>query len=242
MRHIWLSFALFFATILPATAKWVKIQDADYIWGPFKIYNVALFTETGESAPNERPLMLQFKYAKPVDGRDFAISLARSWSNLGINLPNQEEAIDRLRKILPDIKVGDQLSYIALPDKGYFLLNDYVVPAEFNGDFNHAVVAVWLDPRVDIGKKLLAYSTNAPAQPNENAPAFNPIAPLPEALLAEEKAAETETAPVNATEQAVNSAENLATTEKIATPPEAKRHTTHHNLKRQKWQQKTLKR
>ncbi|QGM80184.1 pyruvate formate lyase-activating protein [Otariodibacter oris] len=144
---------LLFSTLV--SAQWKKINDVDYEWGPFKIYNIALFSETGEYTPTTRPLMLTLKYMKPVDGRDFAISLARSWSNLGITLPEQDDVVDRLRKIMPDIKAGDSLSYIALSNKGYFVFNDSVVDEEFNQDFNSAVVSVWLDPQVEIGKKLL---------------------------------------------------------------------------------------
>lgn len=138
------------------SAQWKKINDVDYVWGPFSIYNLALFSETGEYVEGIRPLMLTLKYQKPVDGRDFAISLARSWSNLGITLPEQDDVVDRLRKTLPNIKKGDSLSYIALQNKGYFVLNDMVIPEEFNQDFNNAVVAVWLDQRVEIGRALLA--------------------------------------------------------------------------------------
>ncbi|QLB21656.1 hypothetical protein A6B43_06020 [Vespertiliibacter pulmonis] len=153
-------FNLFFISIvlfpLAVSANWKKINDIDYVWGPFTIYNLSLFSETGEYQKETRPVMLTLKYMKPVDGRDFAISLARSWSKLGITLPNQDEVVDRLRKIMPNIKKGDLLSYIALEDKGYFILNDTVIDEEFNRDFNNAVVAVWLDPRVEIGKALLA--------------------------------------------------------------------------------------
>lgn len=139
-----------------ATANWQKINDVDYVWGPFTIYNLSLFSETGDYFDGVRPVMLTLKYSKPVDGRDFAISLARSWSNLGITLPEQDKVVDRLRKVMPNIKKGDALSYIALEDKGYFVLNDTIIDAEFNQDFNNAVVAVWLDPRVEIGKALLS--------------------------------------------------------------------------------------
>lgn len=138
------------------SAQWKKINDVDYVWGPFTIYNLSLFSETGDYAENTRPVMLSLKYMKPVDGRDFAISLARSWSNLGITLPEQEKVVDHLRKIMPNIKKGDVLSYIALEDSGYFILNDTIIDAQFNKDFNDAVVAVWLDPRVEIGKALLS--------------------------------------------------------------------------------------
>lgn len=138
----------------PLFAQWKKINDLDYTWGPFKIYNISLFTENGEYTPESRPLMLTLKYDKPVDGRDFAISIARAWSNLGISLKDKDNAIERLRKTLPDLKEEDSLSYIALPDKGYFVLNDQVIPEEFYGEVNNAIVAIWLDPKVDISQAL----------------------------------------------------------------------------------------
>lgn len=156
MRYLSLFFLLITFVTHNVSAHWTKINDIDYVWGPFTIYNFSLFSETGEYREGTRPLMLSLKYRKPVDGRDFAISLARSWSNLGITLPQQDSVVDRLRKIMPNIKKGDLLSYIALQDKGYFILNDTIIDEEFNQDFNNAVVAVWLDPRVEIGKALLS--------------------------------------------------------------------------------------
>ncbi|OOH87680.1 hypothetical protein BMT54_09580 [Pasteurellaceae bacterium 15-036681] len=151
---------IIFSTILllsgMAQANWKAVSSTDYEWGPFRIYHVALSSETGSYNSNTRPLMLTFDYEKPVDGRDFAISLARTWGSLGISLPNQDNTIDSLRKILPNIKKGDRLVYIALENKGYFILNNVVIPTEFDKDFNDAVLAVWLDPRVDIGRNLLA--------------------------------------------------------------------------------------
>lgn len=143
-----------------AHANWHKVNDADYIWGPFKIYNLALFSENGGYSAEMRPLMLTLKYEKPVDGRDFAISLARSWQSLDIYLPEQEALVDKLKKTIPNLKEDDSLSYIALEDRGYFVLNDSIIPQEFNRDFNNAMLAVWLDPRVEIAQKLFNLEGN----------------------------------------------------------------------------------
>jgi hypothetical protein len=143
-----------------ALSDWKKINDLDYTWGPFKIYNISLFTETGEYQPNIRPLMLSLKYDKPVDGRDFAISIARSWARLEIKLSNQEAIIDRLRKTLPDLKPGDILYYVALADRGYFIVNNQVIAGEFDKATNDAILAIWLDPKVDLSHKLIVKKTN----------------------------------------------------------------------------------
>ncbi len=179
-RFLILFFSLFSASVF---ANWHKVGEADYTWGPFKIYHIALFSETGEYVPTQRPLMLTLNYNKPVDGRDFAISLARSWSNLGITLPEQEDVIDRLRKTLPDLKPEDSLSYIALQDKGYFVLNDTILPEEFNLAFNDAILAIWLDPRVDLSHQLITAPQTTDAEKRETpaAPTANEQAEQPKA-------------------------------------------------------------
>ncbi len=103
-----------------------------------------------------------------MGGRDFAVSLARTWNNLGIKLPEKEldEVITHLRKTFPDIKPEDTLHYIALEDRGYFILNDKVVSDVFNKAFNDAIVAIWLDPKMDISHQLLdpSYKPRAEAE------------------------------------------------------------------------------
>lgn len=147
-------FSLFLGT---ANATWKKINDVNYTWGPFNIYHITLFTETGRYDEGTRPLMLTLQYKKPWEGRDFTVSLARTWNNLGIQLPEQEvdEVITRLRKTFPDIKPEDTLHYIALEDRGYFILNDRVVSEVFNKEFSDAIAAIWLDPQMDISHQLL---------------------------------------------------------------------------------------
>lgn len=162
-------FSLFLGT---ANANWVKINEVDYTWGPFNIYHISLFTETGVYSEGSRPLMLSLQYKKPWAGRDFAISLARTWDNLGIKLPEDEldAVVNRLRKNFPDIKTEDKLHYIALEDRGYFILNDKVVSESFNKAFNDAIVAVWLDPKMDISRQLLDPNYSGPPKQAEVKP------------------------------------------------------------------------
>ena len=143
-----------------ALSDWKKINDVEATGGPLTIDNLSLVTETGEYQPNIRPLMLSLKYDKPVDGRDFAISIARSWARLEIKLSNQEVIIDRLRKTLPDLKPGDMLYYVALADRGYFIVNNQVITGEFDKATNDAILAIWLDPKVDLSHKLIVKKTN----------------------------------------------------------------------------------
>ncbi|MFA9487352.1 MULTISPECIES: cell envelope integrity protein TolA [unclassified Mannheimia] len=157
MRYKAVFLTLFSLLLGTANATWKKINDVNYTWGPFNIYHITLFTETGSYAEGTRPLMLTLQYKKPWEGRDFAASLPRTWNNLGIQLPEQQVdgVITRLRKTFPDIKPEDTLHYIALEDRGYFILNDRVVSEVFNKEFSDAIAAIWLDPKMDISRQLL---------------------------------------------------------------------------------------
>lgn len=178
MRYKAVFFTLFSLFLGTANATWKKINDVNYTWGPFNIYHITLFTETGRYDEGTRPLMLTLQYKKPWEGRDFAVSLARTWNNLGIQLPEQEvdEVITRLRKTFPDIKPEDTLHYIALEDRGYFILNDRVVSEVFNKEFSDAIAAIWLDPQMDISHQLLDPSYKPKAEEKSTAQSVEQVA------------------------------------------------------------------
>ena len=75
---------LFILSLLPTalSAQWVNVGNADYNWGPFLVYSINLATENGEYKENQLPMMLSFKYEKPVEGKNFAISLIKEMEHL----------------------------------------------------------------------------------------------------------------------------------------------------------------
>lgn len=128
-------------------AQWKNVGSADYNWGPFYVYTVSLYTETGTYQENTSPSMLTFKYAKPVEGRSFAISLVKEMNSLGFNKESSASWQKVMQEIFPDFSPRDILSYISLGHKGYFILNDTVLPYEFDRSFDQAMLAVWLSPK-----------------------------------------------------------------------------------------------
>ena len=125
-------------------AQWLSVGKADYNWGPFHVYTLSLYTETGAYQDNQRPLMLAFKYAKSVEGKNFAITLIKEIDKLRITKADTRKWQEELQKILPDFSPNDTLTYIALKDKGYFVLNDTILGYEFDAEFTDAFVAIWL--------------------------------------------------------------------------------------------------
>ncbi|HDR1021948.1 TPA: hypothetical protein QB352_001204 [Pasteurella multocida] len=171
------SILCFFSTAL--SAQWLNVGKADYNWGPFHVYTLSLYTETGQYEENTRPLMLTFNYAKPIEGKSFAISLMKEIETLKLTTINQQEHLNVLKNLLPDFSPNDVLNYIALEEKGYFVLNDTILDYEFSSAFNDALLAIWLSPNTNFPKlqpKLLGKEKSTP-EDNKVAP---PVAPLDE--------------------------------------------------------------
>ncbi|OBX11514.1 hypothetical protein [Gallibacterium genomosp. 3] len=128
-----------------SSADWNQVGKAEYNWGPFHIYTVSLFTENGAYSSEQRPLMLRIKFAKPVEGKNFAVSMVKE---MALDQMKPEE-VDQLRKRLiknfSDFKPDDVLNYIALEKDGYFVLNDTILSEHFDKAFNHQFISIWLD-------------------------------------------------------------------------------------------------
>ncbi|MBV7387990.1 chalcone isomerase family protein [Pasteurellaceae bacterium TAE3-ERU1] len=149
MRLKWFKPLLFCALLglgQSAFAQWIPLGTVDYKWGPFHIYTITLFSEDGQYKTGQRPLMLTLKYAKQVEGKNFAITLKKELDSIAPDVPKETRAqwFTQLEKALPDFHPEDSLNYIALEDTGYFVLNDTVLEPQFSPEFNQAFLNIWL--------------------------------------------------------------------------------------------------
>ncbi|HDR0618716.1 chalcone isomerase family protein [Pasteurella multocida] len=142
-------FCLFSSTL---SAQWLNVGKADYNWGPFHVYTISLYTETGKYEENIRPLMLTFTYAKPIEGKNFAISLIKEIENLKLKEIDTKHYLNALKALFPDISPNDVLNYIALEERGYFVLNDTILDQEFDATFTQALISIWLSPNTNFPK------------------------------------------------------------------------------------------
>ena len=139
---------LFILSLIPTalSAQWVNVGNADYNWGPFLVYSINLATENGEYKENQLPMMLSFKYEKPVEGKNFAISLIKEMEHLKADKSKMDLWLKAMQEIFPDFSPNAVLRYIALPDKGYFILNDSILDHEFEPEFSQMLINIWLSP------------------------------------------------------------------------------------------------
>ena len=145
---------LFILGLIPTalSAHWVNVGTADYNWGPFLVYSIDLATEDGAYQENQLPIMLSFKYEKPVEGKNFAISLIKEMEFLKADKAKTDLWLKDMQAIFPDFSPNAILRYIALPNKGYFILNDSVLDHEFEPEFSQMLINIWLSPQSNFVK------------------------------------------------------------------------------------------
>ena len=172
---------LFILGLIPTalSAHWVNVGTADYNWGPFLVYSIDLATEDGSYQENQLPIMLSFKYEKPVEGKNFAISLIKEMEFLKADKAKSDVWLKDMQAIFPDFSPNDVLRYIALPDRGYFMLNDSILDHEFDPEFSRLFAGIWLAPNsnfIKLQPQLLGKEKNAtPAEEFKTQPEIAPL-------------------------------------------------------------------
>ncbi len=136
---------LLLASSQPLFAQWQDVGRADYTWGPFLVYTVSLATENGEFKDGQRPVMISFDYAKPVEGKNFAIIMTKEMESLGVDHQQALNWLSQLELTLSeDFSPNDRLTFIALENSSYFMLNDQILPHVYGPEFTQAFIELWL--------------------------------------------------------------------------------------------------
>ncbi|WP_233115592.1 hypothetical protein [Aggregatibacter actinomycetemcomitans] len=172
---------LFILTLFPTalSAHWLNVGNADYNWGPFLVYTIELETENGAYEANQLPFMLSFKYEKPIEGKNFAISLAKEMEHLNVDKAQGDLWLKQMQQLFPDFSPNDILRFVALPEKSYFILNDTILDHEFEPQFAQALISIWLSPNsnfIQLQPQLLGKEKNANSPEKfKRTPEVNPL-------------------------------------------------------------------
>ena len=69
--------------------------------------------------------MFSIKYEKPVEGKNFAIALTKEMEAQNLSKDDTTAWLKKMQEIFPDFSPSDILNFVALQDKGYFVLIDF---------------------------------------------------------------------------------------------------------------------
>ena len=136
----------------PLMAQWQPVGNAEYTWGPFHVYTVGIYSENGHYQAKERPLMFSVRYEKPIEGKNFAITLVKEMEAQKLSTDDTTAWLKKMQQIFPDFSPNDILNFIALEDRGYFVLNDTILDHEFDAKFTQAFIDIWLSPKSSFSK------------------------------------------------------------------------------------------
>ena len=112
----------------------------------FLVYEATLWA--GGDDPLRPPLALKLTYKRNISGRDIADASVKEIRNLGV----ADEARlkgwgEQMAGIFPDVRPGDHILGVHLPDAARFFFNDRSIGTIDDPAFARAFFAIWLDAR-----------------------------------------------------------------------------------------------
>ncbi len=123
-------------------------------WMGLRIYEATLWTPDGEYNEGSGPFALAIRYQRDIPSNRLVRTTMEEMERLDVGGPSVDEWERRLSEIFPDVKPGDRIVGVALPDQGTrFVLergSETNGAAEVIGQiddaaFTSAFFAIWLN-------------------------------------------------------------------------------------------------
>jgi len=124
----------------------INIGSAEFYWAFFKVYDVALYTESGRYDASQFPLALRIKYARKIKNTDLIDSTIQEWKKQNIQWKNTW--IDELSQIWPSVNENDELMlYVDKQQVSYFYLNNEMLGSINDPLFASRFLSIWLSEK-----------------------------------------------------------------------------------------------
>ena len=113
----------------------------------FKVFDSALFTESGEWRNPTRSFRYELTYARNIAGAVLASQTTKEWDHLGFTDERQSDWVEYLEAIWPDVSKGDTITYdVDAAGVSRFYFNGEWLGAVEDPDFAPMFIAIWLSP------------------------------------------------------------------------------------------------
>ncbi|MCG9682686.1 chalcone isomerase family protein [Vibrio sp. Isolate23] len=139
--------------------EWRQVGSAQLTYFFFDIYRSQLLTPTGNYTQSRdispHPLALSIEYQRDISQKQLVNATREQWEKLGYS--DTGPWVTQLEKIFPDIKDGQQLTYVSDGDKGRFYFSSHQEKNQWIGSItdpklNDAFLAIWLSPQTQYPK------------------------------------------------------------------------------------------
>ncbi|WP_070963033.1 chalcone isomerase family protein [Vibrio sonorensis] len=136
--------------------NWDEVGEAQLTVFIFDVYQSRLLTPSGEYISQQditpHPLALNIQYQRDISSQQLLEATEGEWEKLGFNRGDIQRWSRNLAKIFPDIKDGQELTYVTDGNSGRFYYNpaqnqDITMIGEIaNESLNDAFLSIWLSP------------------------------------------------------------------------------------------------
>lgn len=167
MRKIIVMVAVLFclnAQAIPTDVKLVGQGQFSYLF--WDLYQAELYTQDGGWSDYQQssPLVLKLTYQRKITKKDFIEATVDQWKHLKGEVSVQHKAwAGQLAEIWTDVKKGDQLSCVLLPDNRVeFYFNNKLLGEVVDPSFGPAFLDIWLSEQTSapkLRKQLLNLSS-----------------------------------------------------------------------------------
>lgn len=112
----------------------------------FLVYEATLWAAGDD--PLRPPLALKLTYKRKIAGKDIAEASVKEIRNLGLADSAQLKRWgEQMERIFPDVKPGDHILGVHLPEGARFFYNDQPAGTVDDAAFARAFFAIWLDSK-----------------------------------------------------------------------------------------------
>lgn len=141
---------------------WKTVGEAQLTWFIFDIYQSRLkapdgkFIVNGDVSPH--PLALEINYQRDISKQQLLDVTDEQWAKLGFTESYRKSWINELNRMFPDIKKGDELTYLTDGKTGQLLYRQagiaQIKTVGFVQDerMNDAFLSIWLSPNTEFPK------------------------------------------------------------------------------------------
>jgi hypothetical protein len=141
---------------------WQTVGEAQLTWFIFDIYKSRLKTPDGQytvsSDVSPHPFALEINYQRDISKQQLLDVTDEQWQKLGFTQPYRQQWISELNTMLPNIKKGDELTYLTDGKTGQLIYRQagrepyQTVGYVKDERLNDAFLSIWLSPQTEFPK------------------------------------------------------------------------------------------
>lgn len=138
------------------------VGEGEYSWFGLRVYHASFATETGRFSDwtDTERARFEIYYHRDVSASKLVDIAREEWDRLGVDAPPRW--FGWLRQLLPDVRAGDTLACLVLPDeRTVFYHNGEKTGEVAEPEFGPAFLSIWLHPEAraaDLRRALLGES------------------------------------------------------------------------------------